>query len=336
MREFLCAWRGVGTWDAKVVVEDGPSLSGGLPLEPQDRHVCWSDFERFAGRDSWIFSKRDGGIQTFGWLVAKRMGATRIHVLNDDCLPWQGIDPCAAHKANLSGMLIRWKSSLPDLRTRGVPYRSASQIGRRLRVGLSMGLWAGVPDLDAVTTLVDGCPDDYTPPLEVRVVGKGQYEPFCDMNFAVHAEVLPLLYCPLMGEGQRGGRFDDIFAGVVAKNCLDHLGLAMTVGLPIIRHARASSVWNNLVRESGFMELHEHLWPLVDDAELTAATPFDVALQMSDWLSAKSGTLPAEWMRDYVNTYGQALAKWAHLVERSWYPAAFAHHNIDAGCEVNP
>lgn len=337
MREFLLAWRDVGTWDAKVIVEDGPELTPeiGHLLGPKDRHVCWGHFEMYAGRDAWIFSKRDGGIQTFGWLVAAQMGATRVHVLNDDCLPWENEDPCDVHRMNLSGTLLRWKSSLPDLRARGIPYQLSPQISRRINVGLSMGLWAGVPDLDAVTTLSRGCPTNYVPPLEVRVVGRHQYEPFCDMNFAVRADVLPILYCPLMGEGQRGGRFDDIFAGVVAKKCLDHLGLAMTVGSPIVKHARASNVWNNLRREAGFMPLHEHLWPLVDDAKLTAKTTFEAALEMADWLLAKCGTLPDDWMRDYVGAYGQALAKWAHLVEKpALSSTVMRNHNLDAGIEV--
>ena len=311
-RHCLDMWQGVSQWDAVVVVEDAPRPTPGLLGRHAGRHVCWADFEKEAPGDAWIFSRRDGAIMTFGWLVAARMGARRIHVLHDDCLPWRGVDVARQHRENLQGVVPHWRSSLPDLRTRGVPYQdTAMEVWPS--VGLSMGLWAGVPDLDAVTSLAHGVPTDYVPPPGVRVLARGVYEPFCDMNFAVRRDMLPLLYCPLMGEGQPCGRFEDIWSGMVAKACLDQLDVAMTVGDPVIMHERASDTYANLRKEAGGMEAHEHLWQVVDQAPLRGTTPEAVAGEMAEHLRREAERFPVESFRGYVGRYGEALARWSRL-----------------------
>ena len=44
------------------------------------------------------------------------------------------------------------------------------------------------------------------------------------MSLAFRIEALPLMYLPLMGEGQPYDRFDNIWGGVIAKRVCDHLG----------------------------------------------------------------------------------------------------------------
>ena len=90
-------------------------------------------------------------------------GADVVITLDDDCFPvGDPADFVAAHLDVLGGV-PRWESTVPGLRVRGLPY---GNLGSSAGVELNMGLWKGVPDLDARTTMAAG---DQLPKLIQRV-----------------------------------------------------------------------------------------------------------------------------------------------------------------------
>src|SRR5262249_40663034 len=151
-------------------------------------------------------------------------------VLDDDCLPIPGA-PNWDTRAFIAGHLDAlqrppaWASSVPGVRLRGLPYGGWGHIAG-VPVLVHMGLWTGVPDLDAVQTLAHAgpasgnghrgppAPPHFEPPRGVRLMPAEQYFPFCGMHFCFRKEALPALYFPKMGENSPYARFDDIWCGL--------------------------------------------------------------------------------------------------------------------------
>jgi reversibly glycosylated polypeptide/UDP-arabinopyranose mutase len=296
LQAFLEAWEPVRFWDTLVIVEDGPTRTFDVPTP---HHFAHADIDKTLGPDAWIISRRDSAIRSFGFLIAYRLGADLIVTLDDDCQPHPGRDFLRGHLDALE-RTTRWASSVPGMRVRGLPYEN---LGTLSTVKLNVGLWSGVPDLDASTRLVCGAAADFTPPAGSRVLPSGQYVPICGMNLAFRREFAPLSYFPLMGEGQPYRRFDDIWFGLIAKRICDHLGWHVTVGTPWVRHIRVSDPYANLVKEAPGIALNERLWQIVDALPLTEATAAGCLVEVGQGLQ-ESGD-------EYLQALGRALRVWA-------------------------
>ncbi len=299
IREFLRAWQVAGDWDEVVVIEDNPHKTFDLPAGVH--HFAWDDINRHLGAGTWIISRRDSAIRSFGFLVAYQMGADFILTLDDDCFPSDHSPICEAHHSAMQS-IPRWVPSVPGMRTRGLPYRN---LGSLQGVVANMGLWSGIADLDSVQTLAGWTNEDYEPPAGSRIIPAGQYFPLCGMNFAFLRDIAPLCYFPLMGDGQPYRRFDDIWCGVIFKRILDHLGLYVSVGDPAIEHRRASDAMANLVKEAPGIARNETFWETVDRAPLTASTPTDCMSEMGTHLESDADP--------YVSRLGVAIQTWANL-----------------------
>ena len=308
LHDFRGAWEGTADWDRLLVIEDAPRRSFHLPDSAW--HCSWHEIEEALGDDAWIFSRRDSAIRAFGLLLAWRHGADLVVTLDDDCYPRAGLPICRAHELAMRSH-PRWVPSVPGMRTRGLPYRNLGE----LPVVANMGLWAGVPDLDAVQGLSDlgaATRGDYEPPAGSRVIPAGQYFPLCAMNLAIRREAIPLFYFPLMGQGWPYRRFDDIWAGVLAKRALDHLGWRISVGGPHITHVRASDPFANLVKEAPGVAANETFWELVDGIELRARTAAGCMAELGAGLAAAARRAPRD-DGDYLDRLGRALEVWASL-----------------------
>jgi reversibly glycosylated polypeptide/UDP-arabinopyranose mutase len=297
--EFLAAWEGKGGWDSVIVVEDGPTKTFG--------NYSWAEIAKECGDDAWIFSRKDSAIRAFGFLMAWRGGADHVLTLDDDCFPRDGGNFFGCHLEALGGHR-RWVSSVPGMRVRGLPY---ANVGRLKGVVANVGLWGGYPDLDAISSLAllgEGCCPSYTLPLRNQLVPRGQYIPVCGMNLCFTREALPLFYFPPMGEGQPFSRFDDIWAGVIAKRICDHLGWSISVGEPFVEHRRASDPFANLVKEAPGVAANEDFWEAVDGVRLTENTALGAVAEMGQGLAPRADPYRAK--------LGKALQVWVRLLER--------------------
>lgn len=241
IKKFLEAWKDEFK-DCKVyVIWDTPK--------------GWKEIENDLGKDAWIISRKNAGCRIYGFLKAYRDGADYIISLDDDCMP-DSKDFVKTYIEALNRKVpTSWVYTLPEIWTRGFPYK----LRRESQVMLHMGLWEGVPDLDAPTQLFVPL-DNYKCSVKNKIVPKGIYFPFCSMNFGFRRELTPHLYFPLMGEGQPYDRFDDIWAGVLVKRYLDKNNYAVTYGKPYVRHDRASNVYTNLRKEASGLEVNEEFW----------------------------------------------------------------------------
>lgn len=302
---FMDAWADspARDWDALILVEDGPTRSINADRRHSvDYHFCWADVEDTLGQDQWVISRRNSAIRNFGLLIAHQLGADLVVTLDDDCYPADARPFCQSHLDQMTAP--RWIESVPNFRTRGLPYRNR---GTTDTIKLSMGLWSNVPDLDAPQSLADMtlAAGGWTPPGGSRIMPSGQYWPLCGMNLAVRREALPLCYFPLMGQGSPYDRFDDIWMGIWAQKIAAHLGWQISAGEPWVQHSRASDIMVNLVKEAPGIAANEHFWQIIDAARLTERTPTGCMAELGRALAFGSDP--------YIHELGQALQVWAGL-----------------------
>lgn len=314
--EFMTAWDGRGGWTKVILVEDNPTKTF-TPSLPVDYHFAWRDIERIAGRAAWIFSRRDSAIRAFGFLCAHACGADSVVTLDDDVRPTHspdGPDFVTLHREAVTGQ-PRWASSVPGVRVRGLPY---GPVGELPAVVANVGLWSDVADFDAVTSLYRmgaGLTEPFTPPPGSRVIPAGQYVPVCGMNLFMRRCALPLFYFPLMGEDEPYARFDDIWAGVMAKKLMDHLGWRLAVGTPHVRHLRASNPFVNAIKEAPGLTMNEKFWRYVDAVQLKDTDPIRCIHQLAAGLApaAEAAGLGRNAELAYLERLGRSLDTWAQL-----------------------
>lgn len=296
IQSFFNAWQDQKDWDAVILVEDNPKKSFDVHV---DYHYSWEDIDNELQEDAWIISRRDSAIRSYGFYKAWQIGAEYIFTLDDDCLPINEIKFCESHISNLKNS-SKWCESVLGSRTRGIPYKN---LGVMNNVKFSMGLWEGIPDFDAIHML-----SECSKPIvlsETRIMPRGQYFPFCGMNFAFTRDVTPLTYFPLMGKDSPFGRFDDIWFGIICKKICDYLNYTISCGRPYIYHSKASDAFNNLIKEAPGIKFNESFWEIIDAITLTQNTPIDCMCEIGQHLEKYEDV--------YLLKLGKAMQRWAQL-----------------------
>lgn len=266
--QFLKEWKGEFSNAPIFVVEDNPTKTFNIEsgAETNIYHYSWQDVEADLGDRAWIIPRRTDCIRSYGFLKAyEETDADFFVTLDDDCFPVAG-GYLAEHRDALFSHAkdLAWISTGEGMKPRGMPYRHDL---RTQKCAINHGLWKEIPDFDAITQLVnERVGQDFIPVQQT--IPRGRYFPMCGMNLAVRREVVPAWYFLLMGKDYQYDRFGDIWAGIFLKRICDHLGYLVRSGEPMVRHDRASNVWNNLRKESPGLVVNEELWQKVDNIVL--------------------------------------------------------------------
>jgi len=300
-REFLTAWE-PWPWDRILLIEDGPEATIEAP-SPAVEVFSWSEIDAELP-EPWIISRGDSGIRAFGFWKAWQLGAEAIFTLDDDCHPSED-DFVAGHLSNLRETPA-WESTVPGLRVRGLPYRN---FGGPLPVDVSVGLWQGHPDLDAVQSLANAssAAGNLVTEVRTRVMPSEQYFPMSGMNLAVRREAACLMYFPPMGHDSPYGRFDDIWCGLVVQRICRHLRRSIVCGRPVVEHKRASDPFANLVKEAPGIDANEEMWERIDAVELQGETPLACMRHLGAGLGASANG------DGYLERWGRAILAWCEL-----------------------
>ncbi len=304
-RQFLAAWGDEFASATIIVVEDNPNASFDLGQYPNVRHYAWNDIDTELGGNSWIIPRRSDCVRSYGYLKALQTDPDIIVTIDDDCYPDSATDGfLQAHAARLRdvGNYDAWVSTGTGQTPRGVPYFNRQ---RKQRCVINHGLWTGVPDLDAPTQLVASRSGEPFEPIDLTIP-KGSYFPMCGMNLAFLPEMAPCMYFLLMGRDWEFDRFGDIWCGIFAKKICDHLGYAVTSGIPAVAHQRASNVWQNLRKEVPGLVINEALWEAVDQIVLTGVTVSSCYREIANGLTLQG---------DYWDSLKRAMLIWTELVE---------------------
>lgn len=262
--EFFNEWEDQFFPELQVyVVEDRQDKT--LELPKYVKHFCWRDIKQDLEDDDWVIPRYTSAIKSYGFYRAWKDGAEITIVLDDDCHPRTG-DELVRHCLNLEKKVpVSWMNTLQVPYPRGFPYG----LRQEAEVTVSHGLWDTNPDFDAPTDLlgVKQCELQLN-----RIVPKGAYYPMCGMNLAFKTKITPMMWFMLMGKFWDYDRFDDIWAGVVSKKIMDHLGYGAVSGEPIIKHTRKSNPFDNLIKEAKGIKENETFWLQVDKIRLTKQT----------------------------------------------------------------
>jgi hypothetical protein len=302
MPKFLQDWQEELKDAHIIVVEDHPTRS--LSLEGGNvSHYCQADVTDAKLDD--VIPFFTCAIANFGFLQAKADKPDFIVMLNDDVKPLTSLF-LQTHAAALGEFAVdesAWVNTGTGVWARGVPYRNRA---RHSTCVVNHGLWAGNPDLDALTSLYLGRVASEMPfePCN-RVIPVGRYFPFSDINFAFTTSALPMMFLAPMGKGYPFWRFEDVWMGVVLKKVCDHLGLAVRSGMPLVKHTRASNVWANLRGEATALEFNEMFWQQVDSLVLTGRQVGDCMNEIGESF-VKSGDT-------YLERYGTSILRWVEL-----------------------
>ncbi len=295
-----------------LVVEDHPTKTINVPNKnfKSVRHYTWKDIDSDLGENSWIISRFNSGIRSYGFWKAYELGASAIITLDDDCYPEEK-DYVKKHIGNLEFEIpLKWINTYPDpdwMFTRGIPYT----VRNKIKAGLSHGLWSGALDLDAKTEikLHRLLSKKAYPPLR-NIIPFDYYYPMCSMNFGFRREITPLMYFPMMGKDENGkswsyDRYDDIWAGLFSKKIMDHLGVGVISGSPIVDHRKASKPHTNHEKEKLGMMVNERLWKEVDKVRLTKNTSKACYIELAKNINFPKNT--------YFKKLKEAMLIWANL-----------------------
>ena len=118
----------------------------------------------------------------------------------------------------------------------------------------------------------------------------------------------------------RLGRFEDIWCGYIAETLIDRRGDAITVGAPVVRHAKEGALDGELAAEHYGMLLSSFLYMVTDDAaaEVKTGAYIDMYAQLAD--RALTRVLPGPAVRhvpllfrDYMASSFRAIGRWCEL-----------------------
>lgn len=309
---FLKTWGGKLSGCHLIIVEDRQKSEIIIPRQKflSISNFTWDDIDHDLGKDSWIISRHNAGIRSFGFWKAYQMGADIVITLDDDCYPTSD-NLIEEHINNLSFKGAKnWQTTYPNpkwMYTRGFPYSNRKVVP----IMVSHGLWSGAIDLDAKTeTKLPGLLNLKPYPPIRQLIPQNYFYPMCSMNLAFKREIAPIMFLPMMGQKPDGrlwpfDRYDDIWAGLFSKKIMDHLDLGVVSGSPFVNHRKASNLKKNYQKELAGAKINEILWKKVDEVNLTKTTPKTCYLELASKVKFPKNR--------YFEKLKEAMAIWADL-----------------------
>jgi hypothetical protein len=182
------------------------------------------------------------------------------------------------------------------------------------RVAVNMGLWLGDPDVDAITRLALPVRSLRLKSNRQVMLGKDCYMPINTQNTAVHRDAMPAFYFVLQGikiDGMVMDRYGDIWAGFFLNKAASHVGDRVTVGGPLVQHARNQhDLLRDLQNELWGMLLTEYLVPYIEEMPLSESTYCGMYSEMAERL--KDIPLhPHPAVQQYLGALSTAMTTWA-------------------------
>ncbi|MEM0458102.1 MAG: hypothetical protein QXD76_03535, partial [Sulfolobales archaeon] len=281
---------------------------------------------------------------SFGFLVSYEENSDYIIEIDDDVFQFENYKIIKDHVENLEmsrGILIssssKWVNTIDFLEVRGGngrifprghPYDSSVRIynyssrDAEDECILNMGLWTGIPDLDAVTILMfgglDGRPSIYSEKIlhEKIIVDKGSYYAVCSMNTSFRRDLVPAFY-QLYMRYMNIDRFDDIWSGIFAKKISDVVGGRFCIGKPALKHEkRPRSVWKDLRAELEGMIINEILWRIVDEAPISSRNYHDAYRDLAEHLEKNLNRFNEEIHFKFMKTQVDKMHLWIEIIDR--------------------
>lgn len=281
-----------------------------------------------------------------GLLHAIERGHEFIVTIDDDNFLLPGCDFIGEHTAGLgrTGLAetVRtahgWFNCISMMRSnhapvypRGFPLSQRWQEERaactvdNVRPVVNAGLWAGDPDIDALTRLYRPVETDLPLSHDYLVLGPRCWCPVNTQNTALHRSAAPAAFMVIMGHefaGLRISRYCDIWMSWLLRTVIDRMGDAVRFGHPVVRQDRnAHNLFKDLRDELPGMELNETLIEACQAASLRGSTYLSAYAELAQHLRAALGGHPE---RQFFGYLADQMEIWAEAVDSLSVPAVQA------------
>jgi hypothetical protein len=319
--------------DVPIIVCDD---SDGKLAPPPRRNVRYYDYaaqRREMGPDYDAIPHKSAACRNFGHVVAYREGYEVIIALDYDCRTKPGwlAQHLEALRPVVDAPALRgaWINSVehPGFYARGYPYEyrnaEASAVTETVasgRVGVNMGVWDNVLDLNGIDKV------QAEPPYDPGLRGDRNYValgniPVCGMNTAFLAELTPAYYFlpDIFMEGWQLSRHDDIWGGYILKKLMDKRGDLFSYGRPIVEHTRQSNL-NLVMTMEHYMHLMAREFYAIVDAAVDAVRSGDYTAMYGHFVEeyrrqAERSSAPAHYRRAFLEL-GHWMQRWANCFSR--------------------
>lgn len=280
--------------------------------------------------------------RNLGFLIAAQCGAQTIISIDDDNYPTN--DDFYLHHSivgsfrriktvyssdgwfNPCNLLKFSRNEKGTIYPRGFPFSKRWKSSKikfkkeRGRVVLNLGLWTGIPDVDAVTHLNGPVTSlGLNVNFDRVMLAPGVFSPINTQNTAFHRSILPCFYYVLMGlkiEGLVLDRYGDIWCGYFAKKIIDAAGDRVCIGKPLTDHRRnLHDLFKDLKAELMGMILTERLVDFLERCDLNNSTYEDAYLELADKLSTAQID-DRMIIKRYMRKIANAMRIWVESCEK--------------------
>jgi hypothetical protein len=300
-----------------------------------------------------IIPHRTDACRSFGYIIAALKDVDIIITYDDDnwalSLPDSNFDYIGCHdivNSYYKGIEVSstngWFNTISMLMTvpqnkiyaRGYPYskRGSDQYTYRPSEGkvlLNVGLWAGNPDVDAITVLnegsMNGLPITRTTGLKNYskiLLSKDTFAPLNTANTAYSIELIPIMYDTFQGAyvGElKLDRFGDIWCNLFIEKILNYMDGRITIGTPIVEHRREPrNTLEDFKKEFWGILISEKLFIAIEQAELNSKGYVNLYQELIEWLQKsflkQLNEIPS--LKKYFDKLFTSMMRWVELVEK--------------------
>jgi hypothetical protein len=311
-----------------IIIDEDPQNRKAIQNQLQGLHV---DFYGAKERSEWFQNHCLGEVSnviphkyhnkvSFGMLVALTRKYDMLVFVDDDTYPFMNVDFLGEHWKNLNTQYDScysknsdWVNSHPFLFARGFPYNQRLPkdcFSKKCDAPpiLSLGLWAGIPDLNAIDYICYNIQYQHSLTVSNFSVGKNQFAPIGGMNVAFKPEIIPAYYQMFFAD-----RFEDIFSGIFLLKITSHLGFCVNIGNPIITHKKAPrDYFDDSIIEMSTLKFNEQLWQIVKSVELSNTTWLTCYRELASKLLQKVAECSNP---QYLKTMAEKMLLWCDIVE---------------------
>jgi hypothetical protein len=286
--------------------------------------------------------------RNIGYLMAVEDGCHGVVSIDDDnfCLQNNFFDEHSIVTKDevfveASHSLSKWLNICEELMERpfyprGFPFfqrheRSATSgwVATQGKVAINAGLWAGNPDVDAVTWLgaerkklrIVADELGYRGNL---ILGPSVWSPINSQNTAVSRNAMAAYYFIPMGStvnGMKIDRFGDIFSGYFAESCVKHMKEYIRFGSPVVEHIRNShNYMDDLKHELVCYELLDELLAWLTEAKLEGSTYPEAYLSLAnlmvDAVEKFKGSVWTPDSKGFFHRISYCMKRWVQTYNR--------------------
>lgn len=272
-----------------------------------------------------------------GLIYALEQGYENIISIDDDNFLMPGSDFVGEHITGLGVSASQkiastdtgWFNCMGMMQTNfGTVYPRGFALGKRWkeenwkftdairRPVVNAGLWAGDPDIDALTRIY--FPVEARLPLshDYLTLAKDCWCPINTQNTAFHGGAAAVSFVVVMGwelNGLKVARYDDIWMSWFLRAIMDHFGDAARYGKPVVQQNRNQhNLFRDLREELPAMEINEALIEVCRNAKLTGDNYLTCYRELAVEIESQFSSHP---QAQFFRHLAEQMDTWADAVE---------------------